>query len=38
MLRNIGKQPGESAEPVLGGKGLRWKGFAEKEGVKPGMK
>ena len=31
MLRNIGKQSGESVESVLKKKGrLRWEGFAEK--------
>jgi len=36
MLRNIGKQSGESVEPVLKKKRrLRWEGFAEKEGFRP---
>jgi len=39
MLRNIGKQSGESVEPVLKKKRrLRWEGFAEKEGFRPVMK
>jgi len=39
MLRNIGKQSGESVESVLKKKGrLLWEGFAENEGFKPGMK
>jgi len=38
MLRNIGKQSGESVESVLEKKRrLRLAGFAEKEGFKSGM-
>ena len=40
MLRNIGKQSGESVESVESGrrKGrLRWEGFAEIESFKPGV-
>ena len=36
MLRSIGKQSGESVVSVV--KKKRRKGFAEKEGLKPGMK
>ena len=39
MLRSIGKQSGESVESVLKKKrSLRLEGFAEREGLKPGMK
>jgi len=38
MIRNIGKQSGESVESVLKKKRkLQWEGFAEKEGFKPGI-
>jgi len=39
MLRSVGKQSGESVESVQKRKErLRWEGFVEKEGVKPGMR
>ena len=39
MLRTIGKQSGKSVESAQKKKKrLRWKGFTEKEGFKPGMK
>jgi len=40
MLRSIGKQSGESVESGRKQKKRRlsWKGFAEKEGFKPGVK
>ena len=39
MLRSNSKQSGESMYSVLKKKGrLRWGGFVEKEGFKPGMK
>jgi len=41
MLRSIDKQSGESVESVLKNKRkycMRWEGFAEKAGFKPGTK
>ena len=37
MLRSIGKQSGESSRQEEK-EGLRWEGFAEQEGFKPGVK
>jgi len=38
MLRNNGKQSGESTYLSRRKEGLQWEGFAEKEGFKPGKK
>jgi len=38
MLRSIGKQSREFVESRRGKGRLQWKGFAAKEGLKPGMK
>jgi len=39
MLRSIGKQSGESLEPVSRRKSrLPWEGFEENKGFKPGVK
>jgi len=38
MLRSIGKQSGKSVESVRKKRRIRWEGFAERGGFKPGMK